>query len=77
MPRVHQPLGVQARAHAGFVEHRDGALFENAGANAAEHVLGRALLENDVVDAGALQQLPEQQAGGAGADDGDLGAHGY
>ena len=75
--RVHQPLGVQARADAGFVEHRDRALLQDAGADAAEHVLGRALLEDDVVDAGALQQLTEQQPGGARADDGDLGAHGY
>ena len=74
---VDETLGVQARAHARFVEHRDRALLEDAGADPAEHVLGRALLEDDVVDAGALQQLSEQQAGGARADDGDLRAHGY
>ena len=31
--------------------------------------------ENQGVDAGVMQQLAEQQAGGAGADDGDLGLH--
>ena len=56
---------------------RDRALLENAGANATEHVIGRPLLDNDVVDAGALQQLSKQQPGGAGADDGDHCLHGW
>jgi hypothetical protein len=32
--------------------------------------------EDDVVDAVPVQQLPEQQSGRAGADNGDLGSHG-
>ena len=36
---VDETLGMEARADAGFVEHRDGALFEHAGADAAEHVI--------------------------------------
>ena len=32
-------------------------------------------LEDDVVDAVLVQELAEQQPRGAGADDGDLGAH--
>jgi hypothetical protein len=73
---VHQPLGVQARADARLVQHVHRALLQHAGADAPEHVVRGPLLEDHVVDVGALQQLPQQQARRAGADDGDLGAHG-
>ena len=73
---VHQPLGVQARAHAGLVEHVDARLLEHPGANAGEHVSAAAALENHVVDAGAVQKLSEQQARRAGSDDGYLHAFG-
>ncbi len=63
-------------ADAGLVQQVDGDLLQHAGANAAEHVLGGLALEDDGVDAGLVQQLAEQQAGRAGADDGDLGSHG-
>ena len=56
-----------------LVEQVDRDLLEHAGADAAEHVVGAALLEDDVVDAGLGQQGAEQQAGRAGADDRDLG----
>ena len=72
---VRQALRVQPRGHAGFAQQVHRHLLQHAGADAAEHVLGAALLEHDVVDAGAVQQRTEQQAGRAGADDGDLGAH--
>ena len=73
---VHQALAVHALAHARLVEQVDADLLQHAGADAAEHVVGAALLEHDVVDAGLVQQLAEQQAGRAGADDDDLGAAG-
>ena len=73
---VHQPLGVHALAQAELVHQVDRALLEHAGADAAQHVVAAALLDHHGVDAGLVQQLPEQQAGRAGADDGDLGAHG-
>ena len=50
-------------------------LLEHAGADAAEHVVGAALLDDDGVDAGLVQQRAEQQARGPGADDRDLGSH--
>ena len=50
-------------------------LLEHAGADAAEHVVGAALLEDDGVDAGLVQQRAEQQPGRAGADDRDLDFH--
>ena len=49
-------------ADAGFVEQVDRGLLEHAGADAAQHVLAAAPLEDDVVDAGLVQQLAEQQA---------------
>jgi hypothetical protein len=48
---MHKPFAVGARAGADLVEQRHGAFLEQAGADAAEHVLARLALENDVVDA--------------------------
>ena len=73
---VRQAFAVQARAGAGGVEQVDGHLLEHAGADPAEHVVGRALLEDDGLDAGLGEQRREEQARRAGADDGDLGPHG-
>ena len=70
---VHQPLAVHARADADLVQQIDADLLEHAGADAAEHVRARLALEDHGVDAGLGQQLAEQQARGAGADDRDLG----
>jgi hypothetical protein len=72
---VRQPFGAHAGIGAGLLQqvHRD--LFEHAGPDAAQHVVGTALLDDDVVHARAVQQLAEKQAGRACADDGDLGTH--
>ena len=72
---VRQALGVHAGADAGFVEQVDRNLFQHAGADAAQHVVRRVRFEDDGVDVGLVQQLAEDQSGGAGADDGDLGSH--
>ena len=66
---------MQARADAGLVEQVDRHLLEHARADAAEHVFGAALLEDDVRRCPPVQQLAEQQTGGAGADDRDLDSH--
>ena len=50
----------------------DGALLEHAGAHALLDVLAAAVLEHDRLDAAQVQQVREQQPGGAGADDADL-----
>ena len=70
---VHQAFAVHARAHAGLVHQVDADLLQHAGADAPEHVVAGLALEDDGVYAGLVQQLAEQQAGGARADDGDLG----
>ena len=59
---VRQAFGMHARAGAGGVEQVDRHLLEDAGADPAEHVLGRALLEDDGLDAGLGEQRGEQQA---------------
>jgi len=54
---VYQALGVQPRSHAGAIEQRHRALLQHAGADAAEDVFPRALLEDDAVDAGKVKEL--------------------
>ena len=66
---------MQALADARVGEEVDRALLEQPGAHALLDVLAAAALEHDRLDALAVQQVAEQQPGGAGADDGDLGAH--
>ncbi|CAM5201610.1 hypothetical protein BTHI11S_05895 [Bosea thiooxidans] len=72
---MDQALAIEPLADAGFVQEIDHALLEHAGADARQDVVGAAPFDNDVVDAGARQQLPEQQPGRPGADDGDLRSH--
>ena len=69
---VDQALAVQARADAGGVEQLHGAALEQPGTDPRLDVVAGPALEHDGVDAMAVQQLREQQARGARADDGDL-----
>ena len=72
---VHQTLAVHARADADLVQQIDADLLEHAGADAAEHVVAASARSTITASMPALrQELPEQQARGAGADDGDLGS---
>jgi hypothetical protein len=71
---VHEAFGVQASRGVHPVEQRHRRLFEDTRANAPEHMFRSALLDEHIVDSGQVQQLPEQQPGRAGSDDGDLGA---
>ena len=48
----------------------------DAGRDAALVGLAAARLAHDAVDARAMEELREEQAGRAGADDGDLGSQG-
>ena len=74
-PVMHEALAVHAGADAGLVDQIDRDLLDHAGADAAQHVLAGVPLEDDVVDAVLVEQLAEQQAGRAGADDRDLRSH--
>src|ERR1700754_4746653 len=59
---MYQALATGARPGTDFVEQVDRSLFKQAGANAAEHIVRRLSLQNDVVDSVAVKQLPEQQS---------------
>ena len=53
----------------------DEALFQHAGADPGQHMRLGLAFEDHRVDALAVQQLAQQQAGGAPADDGNLSSH--
>ena len=59
-----------ADAHRVHQVHR--ALLEDAGTDALDDVLARVALDDHRVDAGLVQQLTQNQARGARADDRDL-----
>ena len=61
---VDQPLAMRARAGADFVEQRHRSFFEQAGADAAEHVVRRLALQDDVVDAVACSSCPSSNPAG-------------
>ena len=72
---VQMPLAVHALAEPDLAQERDGAGLEHAGANPLQHVGAGLPLQHDRFDAVAIENVREQQTGGAGADDDDLGAH--
>ena len=59
---MDQALAVRARAGADFIEQRDRAFFEKAGADAAEHIVRRLAFQDDVVDSVGVKQLSQQQS---------------
>ena len=74
---MHQPFTVHALAHAGFAQQVHHALFQHPGADAPLHVIGALAFNNQGLDTGVMQQLAEQQSGGASANNGDLGFQGF
>ena len=73
---VGQPFGMGTGPDTGLVQQVHADLLQHASADAAQHVVGAALFDDDGVNAGFVEQLAEQQTGGACADDGNLGTHG-
>ena len=71
-PAMHQPFSVHALAHTGFVQQVDAHLLQHTGPDAAQHVFAGLAFQNHRIDAGLVQQLPQQQARWASADDGHL-----
>ena len=59
---MDQSLAMRARAGTYFVEERDRPFFKKARANAAEHIVRRVALQNDVVDPVGVKQLPQEQS---------------
>ncbi len=72
---VAQALALQALAHTGCHQQVNRPLLQHASPDASFHVLAAAVLEDHGIDAGAVQQMAQQQACRPGADDRDLGAH--
>ena len=73
---VRQAIRLHARADAGFDQQLFDDVFQDAGANAVLDVVARAGFQDDRFDAAQVQQVRQQQAGRARADDADLGAGG-
>jgi len=73
---VFETVALEAVGDAEFVHELDGGVFEEAGADAVFDVGAGVEFEDDGVDAEAVEEKREEEAGGAGADDGYLGAHG-
>jgi hypothetical protein len=73
---MHQAFGIHAAMHPGLAQQVDHALFEHPGADAFQYVARGLALDDHVGDTRLVKQLAEQQPGGAGADDGNLGACG-
>jgi|SRR6516164_4787961 len=72
---VDEAVGMHAGADAGLIQkiHRDP--FDNAGAHAAEHMIGSLPFQNDIRDAVFVEQLTEQKSCRTGANDDDLRSH--
>ena len=59
---MRQPFASHALAGAGLVYEIDGALFQHAGSDAAQHIVFGPLLKNDVIDASFRQKLTQQKS---------------
>src|SRR6185312_1624777 len=68
-PVMNESFGMRALSRTDFVEQLDRAFLEQASADAPQHIVAGVTLQDDVVDAVAVQQLPEQQSRRACAND--------
>ncbi|GAB3394199.1 hypothetical protein GCM10027514_39940 [Azotobacter armeniacus] len=73
---MDQAHPVHAHGDDGLAHLIDHLLFEDAGTDAAEGVIGSLAFDNDIVDTGTMEQLPKQEVGETGADACGLGFHG-
>ena len=69
---VRQAFFMQALANIDMIEQFDRTLLQDPRPNAAEHILGTPVLQNEIVDAALIQELPQQQPSRSRANDGDL-----
>ena len=70
---MNQPLAVRARAGADLIQQNHGSFLEQAGADAAEHIVRRLAFQDDIVDAVGVEQLAEQQPRRPRTNDGYFG----
>ena len=66
---------LHARADTSLMQEGYHALFQNTGADTAEHMGACLTLDHNGVDALAVQQLRQKYPGGASADNQDLRSH--
>jgi len=71
---VNETFAVHPLADADRAKEIDSALLEHACALPSLDVRAVAVLDDDRVDAGTMEQMAEREPGRSGADDGDLGA---
>ena len=69
---MRMAFAIHAFAGARIAQHLNGAEFEHAGTDAFQHIRFRLPLDDDAVDSMAVQQMGEEQASRAAADDRDL-----
>ena len=75
-PSWTRPSRASTLTDAGAAQQIHHPLLEDTGPDAGQHVLGAAVFDDDRVDARAMEELPEQEAGRAGPHDGNLDARG-
>jgi outer membrane cobalamin receptor len=73
-PLVAQALAQEAGTGAHRIQQVDRALLQDAGPDTVDHIVAAAVLDNDGIDAIEMQEMPEHQSCGAGADDAHLRA---
>ena len=71
---VHEALAAHALSGPGVVDEPGDPELDDASANPPLDVVAAAALQDDGVDALALEQVAEEEPRGAGADDGHLGS---
>src|ERR1700686_3444490 len=67
---VDQALAVRALAGTDLIEQVHRSFFQQAGADAAKHVIRRLAFQDDVVDSVRVKQLSQQQSRWPRPDDG-------
>jgi hypothetical protein len=72
---MDQALALQPVVQAEPVHKVGRRLLHHASPDAALDILAGSALQHHHVHPSLVEEMGEQQAGGAGADDGDLGAH--
>ena len=71
-PLVPQTFPCEAIADADLTHQIDSALLEHARADALDHVLLTAVLDDERMDPLQVEKVAEHQSGRTGADDADL-----
>ncbi len=71
---MRMALAIHARAEADLAQQFDAAGLQHAGANPRQHIGAALPFQHDAVDAVAMEDMRQQQAGRAAADDRHLGS---